>query len=415
VQLLPHSPTAHTILIVARNLAGFVCLTATVYYAIAIRSAREFFRRDRRGGPPFAPPITILKPMRGLDPEAYENFASFCRQNYPRYQILFGAESADDPAIAVARRVAADFPSVDIGIVVGKSVPSANRKVACLAGMLPQAKYGLLLVSDSDIRVEPDFLSRIVEPMAEPGIGVVTCLYRSHSSRFAGGLFALGLSTDFAPSVLVGRKLEGVSFGMGSGILIRRPIVSVLGGFEAFGHVLADDYQLGNLPARAGHRVELARCVVDHRVGTNGLRDLVDHQLRWNRGTRAVRPVGYFGLVLFQGVPAALLLLALGGGGAASVLCAGATIAMRLVMAWYVAVRCLGERWVTRRLALVPLRDLFGLAMWIGGFFGNSVVWRGRRYRLEQGGRLVGDGPSGADRARLASPSAVGHVSARLP
>src|SRR5262249_10759987 len=159
-------------------------------------------------------------------------------------------------------------------------------------------------------------------------------------------------STDFAPSVLVARKLEGVSFGMGSGILIRRSIVSAMGGFEALGEFLADDYQLGNMPARAGHGVELARCVVDHRVAPRDLRDLVNHQPRWNRGTHAARPFGYLGLVLFQGVPAALLLIALSGGSRASLLVAGVTIATRLAMAWYVAARCLLERNVTSRLLL---------------------------------------------------------------
>ena len=413
MHLLPHALTPHTLLLVARGVAGFVCVTATIYCAFAIHCARDFFRRERRGSAPFGPPITILKPLRGLDPDAYENFASFCRQNYPRYQILFGAETADDPAIAVARRVAADFPNVDIGIVVSKSAPSANRKVGCLAGMLPEAKHGLLLVSDSDIRVEPDFLMRIVEPMAKPGVGVVTCLYRSQSSLFAGRLCALGLSTDFAPSVLVARKIEGVSFGMGSGILIRRSIVSTLGGFEALGEFLADDYQLGNLPARAGHGVELARCVVDHRVGTTGLRDLAHHQLRWNRGTHAARPLGYAATVLFQGVPAAVLLIALCAGSAASLILAAVTIGMRLVMAWYVAARCLGERNVARRLPLVPFRDLLGFAMWIGGFFGSSVVWRGTRYRLAPGGRLVGGRASGD--LLVASPAAVGRVSAPAP
>ena len=412
-----HLLTAHTALAVARLLAGFVCATSTIYYVSAILSARDFFRSRRQGGPLPAPPITILKPLRGLDPEAYENFASFCHQDYPRYQILFGAETADDPAIAVARRVAADYPAVDIGIVVIKASPSANRKIGCLAGMLPEARHGLLLVSDSDIRVDPDFLSRLVEPMAEPGVGVVTCLYRSQASRFAGRFFALGLSTDFAPSVLVARRLEGVSFGMGSGILIRRSIVSVFGGFEALGHVLADDYALGNLPSRAGHRVELARCVVDHRVGTTGFRDLVDHQLRWNRGTRAARPGGYLGMVFTQGMPPALLLLAIGGGGAASIAVAGTAIAARLATGWYVATKCLEDRAAARLFPLVLLRDLFGYAMWICGFFGRSVVWRGRRYRLVAGGRLDGSRPPEVepDHGPRASRAATGGASAPGP
>ena len=408
MHVLPHPSTAHTLLVVGRALAGFVCITATIYNLSAILCARDFFRRGAPGASSSTPPITVLKPLRGLDPDAYENFASFCRQDYPGYQIVFGAESADDPAIAVARRVAADHPGVDIAIVVSKSAPSANRKIGCLAGMVPEAKHGLLLVSDSDIRVEPDFLRRIVEPMAEPGVGVVTCLYRSQSSSFAGRVGALGISTEFAPSVLVARKLEGVSFGMGSGILIRRSIVSILGGFEALGQFLADDYQLGNLPARAGHRVELARCVVEHRVGDSGLRDVIDHLLRWNRGTRAARPGGYFGYLLTQATPPAVALLALGPGSTASILVAGTTIGVRLAMAGFVGGNCLGDRDAARRLALVPLRDLFGFAMWIGGFFGSSVVWRGCRYRLLAGGRLAGD-------RFVASPATVGRVSAPAP
>ncbi|MGE5414610.1 MAG: glycosyltransferase, partial [Syntrophomonadaceae bacterium] len=301
----------------------------------------------------------------------------------------------------------ADHPDVDIRIVVGMAKPTANPKVGCLAGMLPEAAHPFILVSDSDIRVEPDFLSRVVAPMAEPGVGVVTCLYRSQSRGFAGRVSALGLSTDFQPSVLVARKLEGVSFGMGSGILIRRSILAVLGGFEAIADSLADDYQLGYLPSRAGHRVELARCVVDHGLGTKGWRDVIDHQLRWNRGTRAARPGGYAGLVLTQGVPAAIALLVLGGGPATRAL-AGGAIAARIAMAWFVAVRCLRDRTAIRRMWLVPARDLFGLAMWLGGFFGSSVVWRGTRYRLERGGRL------GGERAPVSSPRAVARASASV-
>lgn len=401
-----HLSSAHALLFLARFLAGFVCLTATIYCVAAMYCARDFFRSAASGAARFEPPVTILKPLRGLDPEAYENFASFCRQKYPRFQLVFGAEDPEDPAVAVARRVAADHPDVDIRIVVGRARPSANPKVGCLAGMLPEADHPFILVSDSDIRVAPDFLSRVVAPMAEPGVGVVTCLYRSGSRGVAGRVGALGLSTEFQPSVLVARKLEGVSFGMGSGILIRRSILSVLGGFEALANCLADDYQLGNLPSRAGHRVELARCVVDHGLGTRGWRDLIDHQLRWNRGTRAARPGGYAGLVMTQSVPAALALLALGGGSAATLAMAGLTLVARVTMAWFVAVRCLGDRAAARRLAFVPLRDLFGFAMWLGGFFGSSVVWRGRRYRLEKGGLLAGRPPGGIAAAATRAPSA---------
>ena len=385
---LGHLAPAHALLAAARVAAAFVCVSATIYYLSAFACARDFSRSRRREESDFAPPISILKPLRGLDPGAYENFASFFRQSYPKFQIVFGAVDPDDPAIAIARRVAADHPAVDVRIVAGAVSNAANPKVACLAGMLPAAEHPFVVVSDSDIRVEPDFLRQMIAPMNEPGVGVVTCLYRSRSTGFAGRMNALGLSTDFQPSVLVARKLEGVSFGMGSGILIRRSILSALGGFEAIADSLADDYALGRLPARAGHRVELAGCVVDHGLGSKTWKDVVDHQLRWNRGTRAVRPGGYAGLALTQGVPAAVLLLACGAGLPGAAL-AAATIALRLGMAWFVAARCLDDRAAARRLWLVPLRDLFGLSMWLGGFFGNSVVWRGTRYRLDAGGRLA--------------------------
>jgi ceramide glucosyltransferase len=400
------SITPHGIGVLVRNLAAFLCITSLGYYALALYCAARFRGRRSRPAGAHQPPITILKPLRGVDPQAYDNFASFCRQRYPRFQIVFGAETPDDPALVIARRVAEDFPDVDIRIVAGCSLPATNRKAGCLAGMLPEAKHPFVCVSDSDIHVDPDFLSTLIEPMAEPGVGVVTCLYRSRASGWAGRIDALGLSTDFQPSVLVARTLEGVTFGMGSGILIRRSILKALGGFEAFGDCLADDYHLGNLPSRAGHRVELARCVVEHRLGTRSFRDLVDHQLRWNRGTRSARPGGYTGIVLTQGVPPALLLLA-AGAGPAGVALASLTLAARLAVAWIVAVRCLDDHPAGRDLWLVPLRDLFGTAMWIGGFFGNSVVWRGIRYRLQPGGLLAGQG-TGPGLRRVATGRSAG-------
>jgi ceramide glucosyltransferase len=389
---MPNASAAITSLgigVLVRNLAAFLCITSIGYYTVALLCAARFRRRASGASPSYRPPITILKPLRGLDPQAYENFASFCRQTYPEFQLVFGAETPDDPAIAMARRVAEDFPHVDIRILAGCALPATNRKAGCLAGMLPAAKHPFILVSDSDIHVDPDFLSTLIEPMTEPGVGVVTCLYRSRGrGGWAGRIDALGLSTDFQPSVLVARTLEGITFGMGSGILIRRAILDAFGGFEVFADCLADDYHLGNLPSRAGHRVELARCVVEHRLGTRSFRDLIDHQLRWNRGTRSARPGGYTGLVLTQGVAAALLLFATCAGAAGAAL-ASVTLAARLAVAWTVAVGCLDDRPAGRDLWLVPIRDLFGVAMWIGGFFGNSVVWRGIRYRLEPRGMLA--------------------------
>jgi ceramide glucosyltransferase len=401
----------HAAAIAGRIIAGAICLSAAAYYLYALYAARRFFARPSSASGAgrhrrFHPPITVLKPIRGLDREAYENFASFCRQSYPRYQVIFGAAAEDEPAIEIARRVARDFPDADVQVVVGGAPPAANPKVGNLWAMLPHARHAILLISDSDIRVEPTHLQSIVRPLADTRVGVVTCLYRSHAAGFPGTLDALGLTTEFQPSVLVARELEGISFAMGSGILIRREALERAGGFEAIADFLADDYLLGNLPAQAGYLVELSDCVVEHRLGTSSFEELVAHQVRWNRGIRASRPWGYAGLALTQGVPAALLLLAFSRGPAAIAL-AGATLALRLATAWFVAVRCLRDRVARRSLWLVPLRDLLSCALWLAAFFGDSVVWRGARYRLGKGGRLLPQSAAPVREEAVVAPSSA--------
>ena len=278
------------------------------------------------------------------------------------------------------------FPGVDIRIVVGTRSPARNPKIGNLAGMLSAVRHPLLLISDSDIRVGPTHLETMVRPLADERVGVVTCLYRSHAQGLAGELDALSLSTDFQPSVLVARQLEGISFAMGSGVLIRRSVLEEVGGFEAIADYLADDYFLGNLPSRAGYRVELSDYVVEHRLDTASLPELIHHQMRWNRGIRAARPWGYAGLLLTQGVAAACLLLLVAFRHPVAWGLAGATVAARLAMAWYVAVRCLKDPVAKRALWMVPLRDLVGFTLWAAAFFGTTIVWRGSRFRLGSAG-----------------------------
>lgn len=371
----------------ARPVAATLCVSAILYYLYAIRAAREFFSRNAEPAGP-RPPISILKPVCGLDRDAYENFASFCRQDYPCYELVFGAESESEPGLSVARAIVRDFPHTDVRIVVNARSIGTNPKVSNLANMAAEAKYANLLVSDSDIRVDAEHLSTIARPFADPKVGVVTCLYRSQAEGLAGWVDALGLSTEFQPAVLVARKKEGMSFAMGSGILIRREVVSAIGGFGAMADYLADDFQLGNRPIRAGYRVELSPYVVEHRLDTASWRELVWHQMRWYRGIRTSRPWGYAGLVFTQGVAAALALaLAAAGSPVAWTLAAG-TLATRMVMAWFVAVHCLDDEAARRYLWLVPIRDLVSSALWLAGFFGGTVVWRGQRFRLERGGRI---------------------------
>jgi len=392
---------SHPALVLARIAAAVLCITSAGYCLFAIHCARAFFSRAASGRAAFTPPITVLKPVCGLDRSTYENFASFCRQDYPEYQILFGAQREDDPGIAVARQLARDFPNVDIRVVIKGGSRAANPKVGTLATLARAARHPFLLVSDSDIRVDATHLGALARPMADPAVGVVTCLYRSAAVGLAGKLDALGLSTDFQPSVLVAEKIEGVSFGMGSGTLVRRSALDAAGGFAAMADSLADDYLLGNLLVRAGYRAALVPHVVEHELATSTLRGIVDHQMRWNRGIRAVRPGGYAGLLFTQAVPSGVLLLLFTGASPEGLAACALTLACRLAMSWFVAVRCLGDRDAGRSLWLVPMRDLLSYGLWLAAFFGKSVVWRGKRYRLEAGGRLAPEG------AVLAEPDAT--------
>lgn len=375
-------------LLVARAVLLTVAVAASLYYALAIYAAFDFFSRRRADGGPL-PPISILKPIRGLDPDSYASFASFCAQEYPDYELIFGSIDDDDPGAEVARQIIRDYPGRDIRLVTGAPCLGANPKVSNLAHMAATAKHALLLVSDSDIRAGPGHLRAMAQPLTDPSVGVVTCLYRSDGRGWAGRLDALGLSTEFQPSVLVARAVEGIRFGLGAGILIRRTALEAVGGFPAIADYLADDYLLGALPARAGWGVALATEVVEHRLGPETFWELVRHQLRWNRGIRACRPGSYAGLVFLQATAAGLLGLVSLRGSAAGWALLALTWGTRLAAAWIIAGGYLRDRDARRLIWLVPVRDLLSTLLWGLAFFGRSVQWRGARYRVGKGGRLA--------------------------
>ena len=373
--------------------AAFLAIAgvAFFYYAAAVVSAIRLFRRRPPAGAPL-PPISILKPIRGLDPDAGAALASFCEQDYPEFEILFGAADADDPGLAAARRVAQEHPDLPIRFVSDVRPLGANPKVSTLARIAAEAKHDLLLVSDSDIIAGPGHLRAMAECLEDRSVGVVTCLYRSQGEGPGGRLDALGLSTEFQPSVLAARLVEGVRFGLGAGILIRRAALESIGGFGAIADTLADDYWLGALPARSGWRVALAPEVVEHRLGRETFGQFVRHQLRWNRGIRSCRPGGYAGLLLTQATAAGLAGLIASRGSAAGWIVCGLALAMRLVAARVIAGGYLGDRNARRFLWLVPVRDLLGAVLWGLGLFGRTIEWRGGRYRLLPGGRLAAEG-----------------------
>ena len=386
-----HSPAWSNALLLARPILLFLCVTASLFYLYAAAAARDVIGRlrsdasDGRGGPP----ISILKPLRGLDNDAVANFVSFFEQDYETFEILFGAEDENEPGLAAARQASREHPNIDVRFVIEAHAAGANPKVRTVGNLARQAKYPLLLVSDSDISVGRDHLRRMVEPLRDPTVGVVTCFYRTRARGLVGRIDALSLSTEFVPGALVARQLEGMSFAMGAGILIRAETLRDIGGFAALQDCLADDYLMGRLPYEAGHRVELARDVVDHRLGTRSLADLEARQNRWNLGIRTSRPWGYAGLVFTQGTAAALLFLAATGGSALGWAVAAGTMGIRLGVAAFLAMACLKDASILRDLWLVPFRDLMATGLWIRSFFGNTVVWRGRRLRLGAGGRIL--------------------------
>src|SRR5919109_2462599 len=375
--------------ILIRALLLILCLSATGFYAYAIYSARDFFSRSPRMGSGFLPPISILKPISGLDPEAYANLASFCQQAYPTYQVICGTHDDKDPGAAVVKQLINNFPTVDIQLVVSDRNVGTNPKVSNLANMLAAARYPILLISDSDIKVGREYLRRVVQPLCDPNIGVVTCMYRSLTQHVTGVLEALSISTGYHPNVLVARKIEGVKFALGASIVIRRAVLEAIGGFAAIANFLTDDCQLGSLASRAGYEVVLSDYVVEHVLSTSSFAELIRRQTRWARGNRASRPWGYLGLIFTHGTAMSLLLLLVSAGSGFGWAVLGMVWLARLTLGWVVGARYLNDRTVKRFLWLVPVSDLVGFALWCRGFVGHTVSWRGRRFRLTGSGELV--------------------------
>jgi ceramide glucosyltransferase len=365
------------------------CLVAFCFYLYAAYISLFLFNKSGPSNPNYHPPISILKPLCGLDTGAYAKLASFCQQQYPTYQIIFGVRESNDPAIAVVKQIITDFPQVDIRLVVDDNVIGNNLKVSNLVNIAPFVRHEFLLISDSDIRVGPNYLQRIIQPMQDERIGLVTCLYRSQATNPIAAFEALSISTDFHASVLVARQLGWMKFAMGSSILMRRSVLKAIGGFEAIADHLADDFMLGNLTAKQGFKVTLSDYAVDHTLETATLIDLVEHQTRWNRCTRASNFSGYLGLFFSHGVALSLAVLALSQGALWAWGVLGLVVAARLFMAWAVGVRCLKDPVATQLLWLVPIRDLLSFGLWVYGLIGDRIVWRGQEFRLLWGGKLV--------------------------
>ncbi|MFI5088433.1 MAG: bacteriohopanetetrol glucosamine biosynthesis glycosyltransferase HpnI [Terriglobales bacterium] len=368
--------------------AGAVCGTA--YYLVSIICAWRFLRLPRPPAHPNeAKPVSILKPVRGADPQAYECFRSHCLLDYPEYEIIFGVHDPGDPAVALVERLKKEFPDRRIELAVCPRDLGANRKVSNLIQMLPAARYDHLLVNDGDIRVPPDYLRRIMAPLADSQVGMVTALYRAVAGHTLGSkLEALSIS-DFAAGVLVSyAKRRAFHYGFGSTLAFPRRVLERIGGFDTLAEYLADDHRLGTLIAQAGYSIVLAEVVVETHLPDYSLRDFWRHQLRWARTVRDASPRGNAGLVLVFGVQwAAVTVIAAAGASWAWALFAGA-YAARIAALLVAGLGVCHDRGTLRRFWLLPLRDVQALLVWAASYAGRTVVWRGERFILKHG-RLV--------------------------
>jgi ceramide glucosyltransferase len=333
-----------------------------------------------------APAISVLKPLAGIDDGLEQNLRSFFEQSYPRFEILFAVRSSEDPAIALVERLRAAYPAVPSRLIVTGEPPYPNAKVFSLDRMLAAAHHDLIVMSDSDIRVTPGLLSILAAEFQDARLGLATCPYRAVPGRsFWSTLEAIGLNTEFIGGVLVARMLDGMKFALGPTIAARRETLSRIGGFDAVKDFLAEDFVLGKLAAERGYGVILSSYAIEHRIGAQRFAANMKHRLRWNRSTRRSRPWGYVGQVFTNPLPLALMLWAVQPGWWPVV---AATLLLRGAAAWATARHVLHDSLTMRLWPLIPLQDIASFLAWAAGFFGNTILWRGRRYYLRSDGRF---------------------------
>jgi ceramide glucosyltransferase len=371
-------------------------ITSTMYALLVVAGAVRLAGRRRQPlSGAFTPPVSLLKPLHGPEPDLESHLQSFFEQDYPKFEIIFCARSDQDPGLEIARRVAAHYPAIRSRFLCSGNAPYANAKVWSLERMENAAAHRFLVVSDSDVSVRPDYLSAVMAPFADDKVGMVTCLYRG----VAGGSFwskleAVGMSVEMSAGVLVAEMLEGMKFALGPTMVVRRDSLDKAGGFRALGPYHADDFMLGNLISGAGHQVVLSTHTIEHHVLNSSFLPSVRHQIRWMKSTRFSRPKGHFGTALTFSMPYGLLAAGVAMAfhrpllGAALLGWAWAT---RIAVGALVGGLVVGEPQLLRSALLYPLRDLLGFCYWVASYVSNEVRWRGEVYNLLQDGFMRND------------------------
>jgi ceramide glucosyltransferase len=382
----------------ARDAILLIACAPLAYYVVAAVAALRCFSRERQKvSGAYTPPVSVLKPVRGVDFASHENFKSFCLQDYPEYEILFCVNDLDDATVPLIRTLAEEFPQRSIRLLSNAPQIGANRKVNNLALLAREAKYELLVQSDGDVRVGANYLRELAAPFERAETGVVSCFYRGVTQKnIWAEIEALGAATDFFGGVLVADWMEGVTFALGASVATTKTWLAKIDGYEALANVLADDYEIGNRVAKAGGRVMLSREVVETMYPAVTFGEFWEHQIRWSRTVRLCRPASYLGLFFTHGLPLVIVGAIASRSASGALLFLGAYAVLRLAMAETVGVWGLRDGTAQRKWWLLPLRDLLQFAVWVGSFLSDRIVWGDAEFALNANGEMtpVGDANS---------------------
>ncbi|MGA7917357.1 MAG: glycosyltransferase [Candidatus Acidiferrales bacterium] len=372
-----------------------------VYYLLSLYSTMRYFRsaaRENKGNADFTPPVSCLKPVKGADEDAYENYASFCRQDYPDYEILFCVDK-DDPTVPVLEQLVRDFPERRIRLLFGSGRNAVNDKVARLTRLVNEAQHDIFVITDSDVRVRPEYLRTIVAPFHDPKVGAATCLYASTEEKnLTQELQSIGMICDFFPGVLVAWQLDGVKFTFGQTIITTRKAVAGYGGYPTIEDRPADDVWAGRLVAEQGYEVKLLPYVVHSVADFRSLSEFLYKRLRWMTVMRLMRPWGHLGLIFTWGLFWSLVAIAIHPSLAVAGAYLGAYLAFRIAMTWMVGVWGMKQSGVWKKMPLIPLWDAMAFAIWLASFGRRTIRWRGIDYYIREG-KLVSAATNGAELA----------------
>jgi len=370
-----------------RLLLLLIALAPLVYYVTGSLAALRFFKRERaKVLPDYTPPVSLLKPVRGLDFDSYENFVSFCQLDYPEYEILFCVNEMSDSAVQVIQRLMAEYPEQRIRILSDAPQIGSNRKVNNLALLTREAQYEIVVQSDGDVRVGPQYLHEVVAPLADCSVGATSCFYRGIVERNLGAeLEAVGATSDFFAGALIADWKEGVTFALGASVATTKTWLERIGGYQSLANLLADDYEIGNRIYKAGGKVLLSREPVWTSYPAQTAKGFWEHQIRWARTIRFCRPISFLGLIFTHGLPWAILAAIVAPNRLIAAAYLLAYLVLRFLMAWVVGVWGIGDEILSQKMWLVPVRDAVYFIVWLSSFASNRVTWGDARFMLKRG------------------------------